>query len=89
MLTAKVLLNKEFKRVIVDTGGARSLMPLYYARKHYGNLVQPISDLIELVQPDGSLMADLTHQLTIPITKIKTKDGGEVKLKPGNVTFLG
>ena len=83
-----VKINKENKRVIIDTGGARSLMPLNYAQKHYRKLVQPISDMIELVQPDGSLMADLTHQLTIPITEMKTETGGEIKMTPGNVTFL-
>ena len=83
-------LNKEWKEVIVDTGGAESLMPLKYAQKYYRNLIEPISDLAnaELVMPDGSLMTELTHQLIIPINEIKTMRGGIVICKPGNVKFL-
>ena len=89
MLTAQVRLNKEFKEIIVDTGGARSLMPLPYARKYYGSLVEPIKDLVELVLPNGEFITDLTHQLTIPIVEIKsTLKDKTLITKPRNVTFL-
>ena len=90
MLTAQVRLNQEWKELIVDTGGAESLMPLKYAKKYYHNLIEPISDLAdaELVMPDGSLMTELTHQLIIPIKEMRNMKGGIVKCKPRNVKFL-
>ena len=72
---------------IIDSGGAKALMPLRVALHNYRHLVEPITDLVELVQPDGTLMTGLTHKLTIPISEIKTVDGGSINMKKKNVTF--
>ena len=44
MLTGLVKRGNERKASIVDSGGARSLMPLRLAQQKFGNLIQPIDD---------------------------------------------
>ena len=72
---------------IIDTGGSKALMPLKVAMHNFRNLVEPITEMVELVQPDGTLMTGLTHKLTIPISEIKTVDDKEINIRKKNVTF--
>ena len=88
VLTALVKILDEFIETIVDTGGARSVMPLKLALHKYPHLVEPISDLVELVLPDGTFMTGLTHKVTIPITAVSTLDNTSIKIRKRNVTFL-
>ena len=88
MLTGKIKIGKCFVEGIIDSGGAKALMPLKVALHNFKHLVEPITDMVELVQPDGTLMTGLTHKLTIPISEMKTVDGQNIDIKKENVTFM-
>ena len=63
-------------------------MPLRLAKLLFRSLLQPVKEYIELVQPDGSLIDCITHQLTILISGFFNHEGASMKVAPQNVTFL-
>ena len=63
-------------------------MPLRLAQQKFGNLIQPMTDNVKLVLPDGTFMTGLTHMATIPINAIKTLEGEDIKAPKRNVKFL-
>ena len=73
---------------IIDSGGAKALMPLRVGLHNFKHLIEPITDMVELVQPDGTFMTGLTHKLTIPISEIKTVNDENIDMKKKNVTFM-
>ena len=89
VLTGQVKLGEShLQDIIFDTGGARPLMPLRLAKLLFKSLLQPVKEDIELVQPDGSLIDCITHQVTIPISRFFNNEGASMKVAPQNVTFL-
>ena len=72
---------------IIDTGGSKALMPLKVALHNFRNLVEPITEIVELVQRGKTLMTGLTHKLAIPMSEIKTVDGRDINIIKKNVTF--
>ena len=81
VLTGKIKIGKSFMETIIDSGGAKALMPLRAALHNYKFLIEPITDLVELVQPDGTFMTGLTHKLTMPIGEIKTINDESIDIK--------